>query len=67
MTGVSDDTTLQELCRHLQLNQEASQVSSLIQLCDPLQQPVKDRVYHRLTASHQALSETAPVFKKRRQ
>ena len=58
---VIDDIVLQKLCRHLQFDEIASQVSPLLQLGDPLQQPVEDGVDHRFAASHQTLSEGAPA------
>lgn len=61
MMSVVDDIILQKLWRHLQFYQEASQISPLLQLRKPLQQPVEDGMDHRLAASYQALSEATPA------
>lgn len=59
--GVVDNIILQKLCRHLQFNEEASQISPFLQFGDPLEQPVEDGVGHGLAASHQTLSKAAPA------
>ena len=59
--GVIDNIVLQKLCRNLQFDQKASQIRPLLQLGDPLQQPVQDGMDHRLAARHQTLSEAAPA------
>lgn len=62
--GVVDDVVLQKLRRHLQFDEKARKISPFLQLGDPLQQPVEDRVDHRLAAGHQTLSEAAPAGHK---
>lgn len=64
--GVIDDIILQKLCRYLQFEEKAGQVSPLLQFMDPLQQPVEDRVHHRFAACHQTLSEGAPASVEKR-
>lgn len=65
MVDLSDDLISQELGRHVQLDEEASQIDPLLQLRNSLQQPVQDGVHHRFTARHQALPETAPGKQRR--
>lgn len=57
---LGDDLISQELGGHVQLDEEASQIGPLFQLRNFLQQPVQDRVHHRLTARHQTLPKTTP-------
>lgn len=65
--GVIDDIILQKLRRYLQFDEEAGQVSPLLQLMDPLQEPVEDGVHHRFAASHQTLSEGASACDEEKQ
>ena len=62
--GVVDDVILQKIRRHFKLDKKACKVSPFLQLRDPLQQPVEDRVDHRLAAGYQTLSEAAPARHK---